>query len=59
MIMVPGEPGQKPFRDPIFMVKNLGVLLHACHPSSLRKLKIGGSQSRSDWAKRETLSPKK
>jgi hypothetical protein len=30
----------------------------ACHPSSGRKIKIGGSESRLTWEKNETLSPK-
>jgi hypothetical protein len=37
--------------------KKLGMVVHACHPSYGRKLKIGGSESRPAWAKSESLSP--
>jgi hypothetical protein len=31
-----------------------GMVVHACHPSSGKKLKIGTPWSRPSWAKRET-----
>jgi hypothetical protein len=33
------------------MRKILGTVAHTCHPSSIRKPKIGSSQSRPAWAK--------
>jgi hypothetical protein len=38
--------------------KKMGMVVHACHPSYRRKLKIRGLQSRLVWAKSKTLSPK-
>jgi hypothetical protein len=31
----------------------MGVMVHACHPSNGRKLKIGGAQHRLAWAKKQ------
>jgi hypothetical protein len=39
--------------------KKLGVVVHACHFSNSRKLKIEGSLSTPAWRKRETLFLKK
>jgi hypothetical protein len=36
----------------------MSVVAHACHPSNVRKQKIGGLRSRLAWAKNKTLSSK-
>jgi hypothetical protein len=38
--------------------KKLGIVVPLCYFSCDRKLKIGRSRFRPDWAKSETLSPK-
>jgi hypothetical protein len=53
------RPGQKSLHDHISTEKKLGVVVHACHSSDVRKSKLEKSlHSRLAWAKRETLSPK-
>jgi hypothetical protein len=54
---VPGWPSQKSLQNSLSTEKKMVMLVHACHPSDSRKLKIEGSKSRPTWAN-ETLSPK-
>jgi hypothetical protein len=48
----------KTFARPHLNGEELGVEVHACHPSYDKKLVIGGSRSGLAWAKSETLAPK-
>jgi hypothetical protein len=41
-----------------FNRKKLGVVVYVCHPSYVRKLKIGGLKSRLACAKKARVSPK-
>jgi hypothetical protein len=34
-------------------MKKVGVVVHTCHPSNDRKCKIGGSELRLAWAKKQ------
>jgi hypothetical protein len=38
--------------------KKLSVGISVCHPRNVRKPKLGELQSRLDWEKTKTLSPK-
>jgi hypothetical protein len=42
LFMVPGQPGQENFMRPYLSGKKLEMVVHTCHPSYCRKLKIGG-----------------
>jgi hypothetical protein len=55
---VQASPGGKKFQRHHLHGKDLGMVVHACHPSYGRKLEIEGSWSKTAWAKSETLSPK-
>jgi hypothetical protein len=51
--MVPDQPGGKMFmRTPISTEKMLDVVVCTCHPNHGGKCKIGGSQSRQAWGKK-------
>jgi hypothetical protein len=59
--MVPGKPWTKKKKKllrPHLNGKKLGMVAHACHPSDIRKPKIGGLQSGPALAKSKTLSSK-
>jgi hypothetical protein len=54
-IVVPGQPRQTFVRHNL-SEKNLGVVVHACHPSDGGKHKIGELLSSALWVKSETIS---
>jgi hypothetical protein len=59
-IVVLSQPQQKKFDRPHLnrKKKKLGMVVCACHPNNSVMLKLGGSQSRLAWVKRETTHPK-
>jgi hypothetical protein len=62
-IEIKASPGKKLHETPHLKGKKLGVIVAGCGGMCLtsqlqQKCKIGGSQSRVDWAKSETLFPK-
>jgi hypothetical protein len=57
-IAIPGQSQQKKVWETPSQWKKLCMVACGCHLSNGGTHKIGGTQSRLAWAKRETLSPK-